>query len=237
MVASNRPPRPTSTTQASAGTRANSRNAAATVTSKKARAKVFACVQHFGQHRSQPRVGNQFARNPDALVIADEMRAGGDVDPLAVRFQHGAQERASRALAVRARDVEHRRQAPLRIAETREQCADRLQPQPALRHRQGTKPIELGLDRRIVRPREIAHDASGGRLRFEIAEQVGQRVAQVAAMHDHVDHAVPVKIFGPLEPVRQLFANGILDHTLARETGSTHPVRQDEYHRAWHSSR
>ena len=38
------------------------------------------------------------------------------------------------------------------------------------------------------------------------------RVAQLVAMHHHVDHAVLEQIFGALEAVRELLADGLLDY-------------------------
>src|SRR5439155_22068891 len=40
------------------------------------------------------------------------------------------------------------------------------------------------------------------------ATQSGERRLQLMAMHDHVDHAVLLEIFGALEAVGQLFADG-----------------------------
>ena len=49
------------------------------------------------------------------------------------------------------------------------------------------------------------------------AAQLGQRRAQLVAMHHHVDHAVVEQIFGSLEAVGQLLADGLLDHARAGE--------------------
>ena len=53
------------------------------------------------------------------------------------------------------------------------------------------------------------------RLRRRLGQQpaqIGQRRAQLVAMHHHVHHAVLPEIFGALEAVRQLLADGLLDH-------------------------
>ena len=41
--------------------------------------------------------------------------------------------------------------------------------------------------------------------------------AQLVAMHHHVDHAVLLEIFGALEALGQLLADGLLDHARARK--------------------
>ena len=81
-----------------------------------------------GVERLREQVGERFvldqlAGEPDALVEADEMRAGIDVGREAGRLDRGAQEGAGRALAVGAGDMEDRRQPTLRIAEPVEQRA------------------------------------------------------------------------------------------------------------------
>ena len=51
-------------------------------------------VKHLLQQFRQPCVFDQFARHPEPLVIAHQMRAGGDVDFVPLRLQHRAQEGA-----------------------------------------------------------------------------------------------------------------------------------------------
>ena len=60
-------------------------------------------------------VVDQRAGDADALVEADEVRAGEGVDPVPRRFERGAEEGAGRALAVGPGDMEHRRQPVLRV--------------------------------------------------------------------------------------------------------------------------
>ena len=77
----------------------------------------------------------------DALVEAHEMRRGVDVHALAGGLQHRLQEGRERALAVGAGDVDHRRQAVLRVAELGEQrldAAERQVDQPRMQR------LELG---------------------------------------------------------------------------------------------
>ena len=47
--------------------------------------------------------------------------------------------------------------------------------------------------------------------------QARQRLAQLVAMHDHVDHAVRQQVLGLLEALGQLLADGLLDHARAGE--------------------
>src|ERR1700694_2032406 len=58
----------------------------------------------------------------------------------------------------------------------------------------------------------------GGRLRLHLGQepaQIGQRRPQLAAVDHHVDHPVVLEIFGALEALRQLLADGLLDHARA----------------------
>ena len=80
LVASSRPPSPTSTMQASAGTRAKARKAAAVVASKKLIVHVAGGVERFGEQGGKRLVVDQPPGEADALVEADEMRAGIDMD-------------------------------------------------------------------------------------------------------------------------------------------------------------
>ncbi len=52
-------------------------------------------------------------------------------------------------------------------------------------------------------------------VRHHQVAQPGERRFQLMAMHDHVDHAVGEQIFGALEAIRQLLADGLLDHARA----------------------
>ena len=130
LVASSRPPSPTSTMQASAGWRAKARKAAAVVDLEEARR------PSRPRRRALRRAGSPAASSSisspgdaDALVEADEVRAGVDVRGKPRRLDRRAQEGAGRALAVGAGDVEHRRQIALGIAEPVEQGANPLQPE------------------------------------------------------------------------------------------------------------
>ena len=78
----------------------------------------------------------------------------------AARLERGTQEGAGRALAVGAGDVEHRRQPVLRTVEPVEQLGDAVEAEPVEARRKERKPVELSLDGRIVRPREVRHQAA-----------------------------------------------------------------------------
>ena len=76
------------------------------------------------QHLLADRRGAIGTGKHDALVEVDEMRRGVDMHALAQRLGDGADEGEQRALAVGAGDMHHRRQAPLGMAERREQAFD-----------------------------------------------------------------------------------------------------------------
>ena len=82
---------------------------------------------------------------PDALVEADEMRRGVDMDALAGGLEHGAHERGGRALAVGAGDVDHRRQAALGMAEVGHQRFDPVERQVDLARMQAEQPLQDGV--------------------------------------------------------------------------------------------
>jgi hypothetical protein len=84
---------------------------------------------HLFQQRHQPFFGDQFAGDADALMEFDQMRRGMDMHPQALRFQHGAGKGAHTAFAIGAGDMDHRRQAVLRITQRGEQAKDAVQRQ------------------------------------------------------------------------------------------------------------
>ena len=68
---------------------------------------IVARVENLGEQSRKLRILDQFAGDADALVEADEVRAGEGVDRAAARLQCGAQESAGRAFAVGACDVKY----------------------------------------------------------------------------------------------------------------------------------
>src|SRR6202521_4501593 len=68
----------------------------------------------------------------------------------------------------------------------------------------------------VLRHRQVAANLGGRRLGQQPA-QIGQRGAQLMAVHHHVHHAVLLEIFGALKALRQLLANGLLDHAGSSE--------------------
>ncbi len=133
LVASSRPPKPTSSSSTSAGWRENSSEPAAVVISNTVMACAGIGALAFGKRRGQLLVGHKRAvacdAQPEALVEAHQMRRGVDVHALARGFQHGAQEGDGRALAVGAGDVDHRRQFALGMIECGEQPLDAVERQ------------------------------------------------------------------------------------------------------------
>ena len=85
--------------------------------------------QHFLEHRRQRLVLDQAAVQPYPLVEADEVGAGIDMNALPGCLDRRAQKGAGRSLAIGSCDVKHRWQMMLRIAQSREQGGDPLQPQ------------------------------------------------------------------------------------------------------------
>ena len=57
-------------------------------------------------------------------------------------------------------DVENRRKAILWTAEPVEQAGDAIEAEPVAAGREQRQPVELRLDGRIVRPREVRHQAA-----------------------------------------------------------------------------
>src|SRR5215218_1994584 len=102
-------------------------------------------------------VFDKVARDPNALVETDEMRAGESVDAVTSGLERGSNERHGRSLAVGASDVKHWRKSVLRTPEPVEQRLDAFQAEPVAWGRQGRKAVELGLDARMCRAREIGH--------------------------------------------------------------------------------
>src|SRR5690606_36458035 len=84
---------------------------------EEARTEVLTEVEDFLEQRSQLGIRDQLSGNPDALVVAHQVRLDGGVDAEPFGFENRAQVSARRALAVGPGDMKHRRQAQLRIAE------------------------------------------------------------------------------------------------------------------------
>ncbi len=86
-------------------------------------------VERLGEQGGQRLIVDQPPGEADALVEADQMRAGIDMRREARRLDRRAQKGAGRALAVGPGDVEDRRQALLGIAELGEQRRNPLEPE------------------------------------------------------------------------------------------------------------
>ena len=57
---------------------------------EKARLQPIGMVQHFGKQRGQHGVVDEFTRDPNTLIKADQMRAGVDMGGQSCRFDGGA---------------------------------------------------------------------------------------------------------------------------------------------------
>ena len=114
---------------------------------EEARRQVGGVIEHFGEQGREGIVGDEGAGEADPLVEADQMRAGVDVRGKPRRFDRRTQERAGRAFAVRARDMDHRGQAVVRITESVKQRRDALEPKDVRAGGKRPEPVELGLDR------------------------------------------------------------------------------------------
>lgn len=117
----------------------------------------FGHVQHAGQIMGERFVADQLTVEADAFVEADEMGRGEHMDAPAVCFERGAQEGAGRAFAVGACDMEDGRQRAVRIAQPVEQAGDTFKTQYVRTGRQRSEPIQLRLDRRVVRNGVVGH--------------------------------------------------------------------------------
>jgi hypothetical protein len=92
------------------------------------RPKVFTQIENFLQQRGQFLIGDQLARQPDAFIVAHQMRFDRRMDREPLRLKDCAQVRAGRSLAVRPGNVKHGRQVLVRIAQSGEQRVNHLQP-------------------------------------------------------------------------------------------------------------
>ena len=117
-------------------------------------------VQDLGKQLFQSLVVDQLAGDPDALVEADQVRAGEGVDLVPGRFERGAKEGNRRALAIGPGDVEDRRQPVLRPSEPIEKDADAIETEMVAGGRELVEPIELRLDAGMRRAREVRHQAA-----------------------------------------------------------------------------
>ena len=131
LVASKRPPSPTSMTAASAGCSENSTKVTAVRISNTVivspRLAAATRAHRFGQHLVLDQPAAARRRQPIAFVPVDQMRRGVDMDPVAGGLEQRPRKGGGRSLAVGAGDVDHRRQAILRIAEPIEQPRDAVQ--------------------------------------------------------------------------------------------------------------
>ena len=176
------------------------------------------------------------------------MRRRIDMHPQSLRLQHRACKGAGRTFAVRAGDVDDRRQFVFRMAERRKQPLDAIENEIDpfwMKSKQALKngaaragPHSCCTARRggVRRPRWRPIPRSG-RLFHQQMHQAGKRLAQVVAVNHHVDHSVVAQILRTLEPFRQPLANRLLDHTLAGEARQARPVRRCAHRPASHRRR
>ncbi len=128
---------------------------------EKARLDARAGVEHFGQQRGELRRPRSAGRR-SRIRSLKRTRCGlvktwtlwPAASSPARRKAHG------RAFAVGPGDMEHRRKPVLRPAEPVEQRGDALEPEPVAGGRKLGESVELGLDLRVRRPREIGHQAA-----------------------------------------------------------------------------
>ena len=98
-------------------------------------------------------LGDQLARQADALGEADEVGRGEDVDLEARRLGDGPQVGDGRALAVGAGDMDHRRQAALGMAQRGREATHAAEGEVDTLGMQGAQ----ALQRRVVRSQVVAH--------------------------------------------------------------------------------
>ena len=149
LVASSRPPRPTSSSSTSAGWRANSSRPAAVVISNTVIGAPALARSHSSSAAANSSSRHRCLRRraePEALVEAHQMRRGIGVHALARGFQDRAQERDGRALAVGAGDMDHRRQFALGMIERGEQPLHAIERQVDALGMQRDQPRDDGVD-------------------------------------------------------------------------------------------
>ena len=141
LVASSRPPSPTSSSTMSAGVRAKARKAAAVVISKKVIGASRLARSHSSRSAISALLVDQLPGEADALVETHEMRRDVGMHAVARGLETGPHRGHRRAFALGAGDVHDRRKVVLRIAQRREQPLDaaerqidqlRMQPAEAL---------------------------------------------------------------------------------------------------------
>ena len=177
LVASSRPPSPTSITQASAGARAKARKATAVVVSKK--------LARCRRLRPGPPTAGRQARRPRSAVPAMRMRSlkrtrCGLVNKCTLRP-------LASSAARRKAQVEPLPLVPATWntggsrscgrSSRSSNCGDAVEAEPVEARRKQRKPVELSLDGRIVRPREVR---SSGRLLLPLRRQVADQFARAA---------------------------------------------------------
>src|SRR6185369_14459591 len=127
---------------------------------EEARFDVAARVDDFSQEVRELIVFDQPTGNADAFVEANEMGAGEGMDLEPRGFEAGAQECDRRAFAVGSGDMEHGRERVLRPAKPVEKSGYPFKPEPVAGRRNHRQPVELRLDARVRRAREIGHQAA-----------------------------------------------------------------------------
>src|SRR5690606_4231055 len=105
-------------------------------------------------------------------------------------------------------DVKRGRQPLLRIAELRQQLADHVEPEPALRQRQRGEPVELRLDRGILGGGEILQlwllMRTEARRLVSRRERRGRRAGLAAKPRLFPIECIDVQIEMPAAPIASL---------------------------------
>ena len=117
-------------------------------------------IEYAGHDIAQPGIADQCPRQPDALVVADEVRTREDVHPVPRRFHSRAQEGAGRSLAVGPGDMEHRRQPILRATDRIEQGADAVEPDLVVVGILRRLPRDQRREPGVVGPHHFLHQAA-----------------------------------------------------------------------------
>jgi len=92
-------------------------------------------------------IGNRLAVHDDAFGKTHQMRRGKAMHALACRFKRRLQKSDGGTFAVRARNVKNRRQGEMRMAKTREQHPETVQPLRQMRRIGGADALQRFLDR------------------------------------------------------------------------------------------
>jgi hypothetical protein len=127
---------------------------------EKARFDPVSRIEDFGEELRERLVIDEPTSDTNTLVEANEVRACKGMDAVAACFEGGTQERDGRSFSVRAGDVKDRRKPILRSPQAIEHRRDPFEAEAITGWRELREAVELRLDARMRRAREVGHQAA-----------------------------------------------------------------------------